>query len=328
MRLESIRTMGWAGCFGLRQRLRLPEIALSLVLLTICGLSGCSLRQVAVDYLGDSLSDDASVFASEEDPDLIREAIPFGLKTYESLLAVSPTHRGLLLAATRGFTVYAYLLQDEADRVDAEDLTRARLLRARAKKLYLRGRDYALRGLDIDHPRFSVNFREDPARALASSKREVVDFLYWAGLSWAGALSVGKDDLNLVSELPLCGALVERVIELNDTYERGAAHEFFISYEGNRPGGSADLARRHFHRAVELSSGRRASVYLALAETVSVRDQNLGEFTALLAAALRVEPNEQPELRLANVIARRRAQWLQTQIPHLFLEAGEPEVAK
>lgn len=328
MRTKRIRTTGRVGCFRFRQCPGLPEIALPLALLAISGLSGCSMRQVATNYVADSLAGDANVFASDEDPDLIREAIPFGLKTYESFLAATPTHKGLLLAAARGFTVYAYLIQDEADRLDTDDLIRARLLRARAKKLYLRGRDYALRGLDVDHPGFSVKFREDPVRTLASRNPEDVDFLYWAGLSWAGALSVGKDDLKLVSELPLCGALIGRVIELNDTYERGAAHEFFISYEGNRPGGSTDLARRHFRRAMELSSGRRASVYLALAEAVSIREQNLAEFSELLTAAVRVDPNAQSDLRLANVIAQRRAQWLQRQIPQLFLESGEPEVAK
>ena len=132
----------------------------------------------------------------------------------------------------------------------------------------------------------------------------------------------------LVSELPLFGALVKRVLELNENYQQGVAHEFFISYEGKRPGGSSNRARQNFDRAVELSSGQRASVYLALAEAVSVPEQNLGEFKDLLVATLAVDPNDQPDLWLANVISRRRPQWLQTQIPHLFLEAGESEETK
>ncbi|MBI2229224.1 MAG: hypothetical protein HYU46_09005 [Deltaproteobacteria bacterium] len=68
-------------------------------------LSGCSLNRVAVNVIGDALAGGGGVYASDDDPDLVREALPFGLKTFESLLAVSPDHRGLLLAASRGFAL-------------------------------------------------------------------------------------------------------------------------------------------------------------------------------------------------------------------------------
>ncbi len=76
-----------------------------------------------------------------------------------------------------------------------------------------------------------------------------------------------------------------RVLDLDETYELGAAHEFFISYEGGRPGGSAESAREHYRRALELSGGARASTHLAFAEAVIVSEQNLAEFRTLLAAA-------------------------------------------
>ncbi|MEE8533333.1 MAG: TRAP transporter TatT component family protein, partial [Alphaproteobacteria bacterium] len=103
--------------------------------------------------------------------------------------------------------------------------------------------------------------------------------------------------------------------------ELGAAHEFFIPYEGSRPGGSAEEARRHYRRALALSGGARASVYLALAEAVTVPEQNLAEFRDLVAAALTVDPDAVPALRLANTLARRRAQWLESRIPELFVDA-------
>lgn len=60
-------------------------------------------------------------------------------------------------------------------------------------------------------------------------------FLYWGGAAWAGALGAGIDDLNLLAELPIAAAMVRRVLELDETYELGAAHEFFVIYEGSRP---------------------------------------------------------------------------------------------
>ncbi len=288
-------------------------------------LAACSVKRMAVDIIGDAVAGGAGVYTSDDDPELIFEALPFGLKTYESLLAVSPEHRGLLLAAANGFTGYAYLLQDEADRLDAADLRRARELRARARKLYLRGRDYALGGLEAAHPGFTAALQSDSALAIAATAPDDVPFLYWAGAAWAGALSAAKDDLELIAELPVAAALVGRVVDLAETYDAGAAHEFFVAYEGSRPGGSAAQAREHYRRAVEISRGRRASVHLALAEAVAVREQNLAEFRALISAALAVDADRAPELRLVNAIARRRARWLESRIADLFVDADGGE---
>jgi predicted anti-sigma-YlaC factor YlaD len=288
--------------------------------MTVLVLAGCSIKRTAVNVVGDTLAGSVGVYASDNDPELILEAIPFGLKMYESLLELSPEHEGLLLAAARGFTVYAYMLQDEADRLDVTDLEQARQMRGRARNLYLRGRDYALRGLEVEHVQFTAMLETERSSALGMTTEDGVPFLYWAGASWAGALSVAKGDLDLIAELPTAGALVGRVLELDESYDLGAAHEFFISYEGSRPGGSSEQAREHYRRALEISRGKRASVHLGLAEAVSVKEQNLVEFKALIAAALAVDPDEVPELRLANIIAQRRARWLQRRISDLFLE--------
>ena len=291
--------------------------------LTVLAAAGCStIRTSAVDLVGDALTGgEGSVFNSDNDPELIEEALPFGLKTFESLLATSPRHKGLLLASANGFAAYAYHLQQRADRLDASDLDQARHLRERASLLYLRGRDYALRGLEVSHPNFTEMFRRDFAAALAMTTKDDVDFLYWAGSAWAGALSADKGNPDLIADLPLAGELVARVLELDETYGKGSAHEFFISYEGDRPGGDAMVAREHYRRALELSQGLRASVYLALAESVDVPAQNLMEFRTMLSAALAVDPDRVPDSRLVNTIARERAQWLETRIPDLFLDA-------
>ena len=298
---------------------------LPVLLLLVGALAACSVKRTAVDIVGNAISGGGNAYASDDDPELIREAMPFGLKTYESLLEVSPEHEALLLAAARGFTAYAYLLQGEADPLEATDLARARELRARASRLYLRGRGYALRGLEVAHPGFTAALGEDAAAALAATDADDAAFLYWAGAAWAGALSAAKDDLDLIAELPTAGALVGRVLELDETFDRGAAHEFFISYEGSRPGGSVAQARRHYRRALELSGGLRASVHLALAEAVTVAEQNLAEFRSLIAAALAVDPDRTPELRLVNTIAQRRARWLESRIPDLFVDADDGE---
>ena len=297
--------------------------ARSTILALVLGLvlMGCSFQRLAVDVVGDAITGDGTSFAGDDDPELIREALPFGLKTYESMLKISPRHEGLLLASARGFTVYAYLIQTRADSLDEGRLDEARRMQARAQKLYLRGRDYALRGLEAAHPGFRASLWGDRQRALIAATRDDVPFLYWAGAAWGGALSAAKDDLNLIAELPLAGALVRRVLELDEGFDHGAAHEFFISYEAGRPGGSVAKARAHYRKALAFSRGRRASIHVSLAEAVSVPEQNLTEFRALLAKAKVHDPDGYRPLRLSNVLARNRARWLESRIPDLFVNA-------
>jgi hypothetical protein len=136
-------------------------------------------------------------------------------------------------------------------------------------------------------------------------------------------LSADKSDLNLMAELPTAAALVGRVLELDEAFDGGAAHEFFISYEGGRPGGDAEQARAHYDRALALSGGERASVHLALAEAVAIPQQDLAEFERLIDATLAVDPDAAPDLRLVNTLAQRRAAWLRARIPDFFLLAEE-----
>lgn len=292
-------------------------VLISVVLL----VTGCSIERTAVNYLGDALSNGGGVYTSDNDPELIREALPFGLKTYEGLLEVSPEHTGLLLAAAQGFAAYAYLLQQDADKIDTSDLSRARQLRARATNLYVRARNYALRGLAVEHEDFEQRIFTETETVLSETTEDDVPFLYWGGAAWAGALSAKKGDVGLIAELPLAGAMVTRILDLDETYDSGAAYEFLITYEGTRPGGSAQAARANYDKALELSEGRRAGVYVALAEAVTIPEQNVGEFRDLIDSALAVDPDLIPEIRLVNTIAQQRAQWLETKISDLFFEA-------
>src|SRR5437868_11815300 len=120
-------------------------------------VSGCSIKRIAVNKLGDALAGGGTTFASDDDPELVKAAVPFSLKLMESLLSESPKHQGLLFATASGFTQYAYaFVQEDADELEEKDLTTANEMRARARKLYLRARNYGLRGLQSRHRSFET----------------------------------------------------------------------------------------------------------------------------------------------------------------------------
>src|SRR5215813_12780242 len=136
-------------------------------------LSGCSIRKFAIRKLGDALSESGATYASDDDPDLVKDALPFALKLIESLLAQTPDHRGLLLAASSGFTQYGYaFVQEEADEKEDASLEAAAALRDRARRLYRRARDYGRRGLEVKHPNFGEVLAKDPEAAVRTAERE------------------------------------------------------------------------------------------------------------------------------------------------------------
>ena len=287
-------------------------------------LPGCSIKTYAINRLGDALASSGSTYASDDDPQLVRDALPFALKLIESLLQQSPRHEGLLLAAASGFTQYAFaFVKEDADEAADRDATAAAALRLRERRLLLRARDYGLRGLEVGHEGFTARLKADRTGALRDVSVSDVSLLFWTAAAWGAAIGTAKDDPDLLADLPLVDAIVRRAYDLEPDFDHGAIHEFLIAYDGGRSesmGGSIARARMHFEQAMRLSEGGRAQPLLSLAETVDVRLQDRAEFESLLKRALALPPDGRPEWRLANLVAQRRARWLLSRADLLFAE--------
>ncbi len=299
--------------------LRLPFV---LILASVLG--GCSVRKFAINKLGDSLANSGTTFASDNDPELVGQAVPFSLKLIEGLLAESPQHRGLLFAAASGFTQYSYVyIQMPSEEIENADVDKAAALRARARNLYLRAKEFGLRGLEAKHRGFAQSLRENPKSAVRTAAAPDVPLLYWTAVAWGAAISLSKDHPEIVAEQPQVEALVDRAYQLSPGYDHGVIDQFLINYESARQGVRGDFAERcreHFDRAVQLSGEQLASPFVSYAETVSIQKQNRGEFESLLKKALGVNPDARPEWRLSNLIMQRRARWLLSREDELFVE--------
>lgn len=297
-------------------------IALLAVLPLVLAL-GCSPRAYVVRGVADAVSSGGQSFASDDDPELVRNAVPFALKAQESLLSEQPAHRGLLLSLCRGFTQYAaaFVLQDA---VESADPAAAQSGEERAVRLLLRAREYGLRGLEAAHPGLRARLDADAAGAAAMAGAGDVPLLYWTAASWSLAIASSSADPAMLADLPRCEAMMRRALALREDYDAGAIHEYFVAFEGGRPeamGGSAARARRHFERAMALSGGKKVSPLVTLAETVSVRAQDRREFLELLDRALAFDARrDAPEYRQANLAAQRKASWLKGRVDELFLE--------
>ena len=304
----------------------------AVILLVVA--AGCSLKKYAINKIGDTLASGNSVYESDEDIELVGEALPFGLKLMESLLAESPNHRGLLVSACQGFVLYSYAYVDyEAQLAEDEDLDRARALRTRARKLYLRAFRYGMRGLEVSYPELESNLVADPAAAVGvihnrKKKQQDIPLLYWTAASLGLAISMSTSDAALLARLPEVEAMLDRALDLDERWDAGALHAIQIQLAAAKLGNpDYDAIRNHYRRALTLSEGKSAGLYVVYAEAVSVPKQNKSEFRSLLQKALSVDPDETPQTRLVNLLAHRRARWLLVRVDDLILEDGPSETS-
>jgi predicted anti-sigma-YlaC factor YlaD len=303
--------------------MRTPHPTLAALLVSLA-LAGC--RGPALSIVASAVSETGSTYASDDDPELVRAAVPFGLKTMEGLLESQPRHVKLLTALAANFTQYTFGFVH----VDAEDADRdgklqaARAGRERARRLFLRARDYGLRGLEVKRAGIAARLASgrEPAVALRITRKDDVELLYWTAAAWTLAISDGKGEMALVAELPVPVAMMQRALELDPDWNEGTLHEFFVTFDATRSaaqGGGPERARAHLERALALSMNKKLGPLVSWAEGVLVMQQDRAEFTRILEAVLRADPGAEPRYRLANLLAQRRARALLDHTDDLFL---------
>ena len=262
---------------------------LSWLLVCTVGLAGCSVRTLAVNSLADALAESGSVYSSDPDPELVGDALPFALKTFESLLEASPEHQELLLATCSGFTQYSFgFVEADGSSLEFDNYPESRRLHERALNLYLRARDYCLRGLEVSHPGISDKLVNSPEAAVALLGAEDLRLVYWTAASWGSAISLGLHRLDVVADLPTVRTLFQRALALDEDYLDGAVHEALIGIEAlpAAMGGSRARADQHFARALELSRGGSAGPFVTYAGAVLVPAQERAAFHQALEEAL------------------------------------------
>lgn len=282
-------------------------------------ISGCSMRRIAINTIANSLSESSSsVFATDDDPELVKEALPFALKTMEALLQSAPENENLLISTAAGFVQYAHaFVVMPANEMEYTNYTSARKQKERAKKLFLRAQKYGLRVLNIRYRDFYDKLILDPFEAVSVTQKKDVPALYWTGAAWASALSMAKDDMSLVGDLPIITALMERALELDEAWHNGALHEFFIAFKGGQS------AEDHFNRAMQLNQNRSIGPMVSFAESVCVSQQDYQRFKKLLDEVLAFDVDKYQENRLANILAQQKAAFLLNNMDHLFINLPE-----
>jgi tetratricopeptide (TPR) repeat protein len=284
-------------------------IRLAAIVSLVVLLPACSTGQLVARGASPLINNGVTAMNRETDLGLARASMPANLKMLEALLIADPGNTAYQVQAAMGF--YGYTLAF----VEPDDPERA-------ASLYRRARSHAL--IALEHAGMSEAVLTGDAatfeQTLAKLNADAVPALFWTASSWGKWIELQLDDPARLAELPRVEALMQRVLALDETYYYGGAHLFFGAYYGGRApmfGGDFARAARHFDRAAALNNNQ-----LLLVEVYRARYllRQMGEreaFHTTLTRVIEASMNE-PELNLANAVAKQEAAALLAQEKDLF----------
>lgn len=268
-------------------------------------LTGCSMKEQMVRSMDPIMDDMSSAVNMSNDVELIRDGLPASLIQMDGFVKSAPNNK-LLLKAAESYFGYTFSFVEDVNK-------------PRASALYLKAREYALRVL-----RKNRQFDEeanDLNEVLSKCTGEDVPALYWAASSWLAWIGLNVGNPEAMMDIPKVEAMLQRVIELDETYYYGTAHSMLGSLYAAPPktmGGNPEKAKLHFQRAFELSKSKLLVVPFIYAKFYAVQIQDKALFVKTLNEIVAAPVNFFPEKNLANEVAKRKAKDLLEKADTLF----------
>ena len=245
------------------------------------------------------MADDlASTILNSQDVQTVREGIPAYLLMIDSFLRSSPESPDLLLAASRLNGAFSVFTEGE-----------------RSKLLTTKSLNYALRAGCIENSELcglqEVQFAEYND-IVANLGEADVPTAYAVAVAWTSWIQANSDDWGAVAQLGKVKLLMERIIELNESYDNGGPHLYMGGLETVLPasmGGNPDKGKEHFERSILLSEGQFLMTKVIYAQNYArlVFDQELHD--RLLQEVLDADPIVE-DMTLTNMVAKEQAQAL------------------
>jgi hypothetical protein len=228
-----------------------------LTLLYSCG----GVQKVAVSTTSDLLYKASFEIQNENNYETFKDSVLPSLKLAEGLLSLSPKDQNLLATLTKGHVGFAFgvveteILELKLGREkNKEELISAKEQQARSH--YSKAIDYGLRYFkekDISYTDLQKALRDEAGipgllKKKGLNERDQETALY-LGQAIGGLVNLSRDQMVLVSQLPLAKGLFDYVCEVNPMINHGTCDIFYGTYEAGRPamlGGNPEKGREIF----------------------------------------------------------------------------------
>lgn len=304
--------------------------------------SACSLvNNIVAKGASSYLEGGALVFQSEQDIILAKDAIPANFKLLEVLLQKAPNNLNLLTLASQyaGFYSYGFIEPEiEVLELDYENTLsnssnsntdvlekNIAITKLRASNLYLRGRDYGLKAMSIHYPKVFKALNESPEALKNSLKtlgKKDLPLIFWTAFSWGTYININIDKPEALLDSDKVSIMMERAIEIDESYYYAGAHLFFGALQARIPVSNEEMLRsskNHFEKAIALGGQQFLMSQVFFARYYAVRVQDRALFAKTLNAVLETDISKWKYERLANEMAQKRAQLYLKNINEYFL---------
>lgn len=268
------------------------------ILLCALVLSGCSFfLSSATVNMAENLS---YAILNNNDLATVEIGAPAYLLMIDSQLHADPENEVLLRSAATIYTAYTDVFVKDKDR---------------AKKLTNKALDYALRSICVRRSN-TCSFRQSSFQefknVMPTLNVKDVPVLFALGSAWAAWIQAHREDWNAIAEISRVEVLMQRVVELDEFYQNGAAHLYLGVLATFLPapmGGKPDVGRQHFERVLEISNNKNLMAKVIYARQYARLVFDRGLHDRLLTEVLKAEPDV-PGYALGNTLAQQRAREL------------------
>ena len=292
------------------------QLFAALLLLALALFPGCDTGRFTASQSIGLVTRGSAAIQQHWDPDLVGDAMPGSILQLEGLYATLPEDDRVGLELLRAYVSYAHgWLEPEAEAAEARgDLDAQDAIRVRARLMYERARNIGLHHLQLRDAAFEGALRGELSGFVQHLERrfrtaEDVPFLLWTGYAWGSAISVASDDPELVLDLPVVRAMVERAVAIDPSYFEYGGLMFLAALASSVPeslGGDPEQGRVLFERALEGTGRTFFQVQLQYARTYALTTGDRELFVRLLREIID-GGDPRPEVRFANRLARPRA---------------------
>jgi hypothetical protein len=282
----------------------------SIILIAIFFINNCSVQKLALHSMSGILDNSMAALYEEGDLTLAEQAIASDLKLLEGLIKSDPENEKLLLLACQGFGSYALGFVEDNDPL-------------RAQSLYLRGKNFGLKILNknqLFQPALTSDL-DQLAVALKKFDKKDVPALFWTANNWASWINFNLSNTDALADLPRVQLIMQRVLELDESYFFGGAHLFFATIYASRPkilGGDLEKSKIHFDRCFEFCQNKFLLPYVFYARYYATRAFDEELFKNTLDKVIATPNDILPEQRLANGIAKQKARTLLQKFGEFF----------
>jgi hypothetical protein len=286
----------------------MKKILFFILILTF--FSGCSIEKFAVRKVSGMMDQGMDALMRENDMHIAEISLISNVKLIETLIGVDPENKKLLLFASMGYGSYALGYLEDS-------------LTERASNIYWRGKEFGMRILR-DKEGFKEAEHGDQEtfeKVLNTFSKDDVPYIFWAAYNWGSYINLNISDPEIISDLSKVNAMMQFVLDNDETYYYGGAHMYFGTMYSKLPaalGGNLKKSKEHFDKCISINNGKFLMAYTYYAKSYAVASQDQELFKTFLNKVIETPENIDPSLTLPNVMAKNKAKYLLANIENYF----------